>query len=703
MSRFAAHFLRGIDETMLRVGIDVGGTFTDLFGWDLSAAPGEQVREAKVLSTPADPSIGVMQALEAAGIDPKDIDTIVHGTTIATNALIERRYPEPALITTRGFRDVIEIGRQRRRHLYDPYQVKTRPLIDRSRRFGVTERMDAQGNTVTPIDREESLRVIREIADLGITNIAVAFINAYRDGRHEQEMKQLILEVIPDAQIALSSETRPKMRELGRFTTTVIRAALLPAVSEYIERLEQKLAAAGSTAPLYIVKSNGGMMRGETAKERPEELIESGPAGGVAAGSYLSELLDAPSLIITDVGGTSFEASLMEDGVGLITDEYEIEWERPIITPMLDIRSIGAGGGSIAWIDDGGSLRVGPQSAGADPGPACYGRGGTKPTVTDANLVLGRIDPTLGGKFDLDLDAATEAMMSIAEALGMSVHDCAEGITEIVSENMASAIRMVSTDRGRDPRDHTLVAFGGAGGLHAHTIAQSVGINAVLVPRFAGVACAFGATTMDIRHDLEATFYSESGEVDADALNTAFALLEEQVSDLLTKDGVAAERATLERSAQMRYVGQSYDVSTPVPSGTLTVDSIAEIAAAFHKVHEREYGVYSESFGVAFVTLRVTGVGATEKPDPEAFTAAMHHVHEGNGGGDSIKQRRKAYFNGTHHDVEIHDVKRLSVEQIVRGPAIIEQQDGVIVLPPGAVGRADRYENVLITTEEALA
>jgi len=685
---------------MLRVGIDVGGTFTDLFAWD---AEGRRVREAKVLSTPSDPSIGVMDAVAAAGISADEIDTIIHGTTIATNALIERRYSEPALITTRGFRDVIEIGRQRRSHLYDPYQVKTAPLIARSRRFEIGERMDAQGNTVAPVERDEALRVVEQIASLGISNVAVAFINSYRSGRHEQEMAALIREVIPDAQIALSSETRPKMRELGRFTTTVIRAALLPSVSAYIDRLEEKLDAYGAQAPLYIVKSNGGMMSAATAKERPEELIQSGPAGGVAAGGYLSDLLDAPSLIVTDVGGTSFEASLMENGKGLVTDEYEIEWERPLITPMLDIRSIGAGGGSIVWIDDGGSLRVGPQSAGADPGPACYGRGGTTPTVTDANLVLGRIDPTLGGKFDLDLDAAVTAITSVAEPLGMSLHDCAEGVTKILSENMASAVRMVSTDRGRDPRDSTLVAFGGAGALHAYTIAQSVGIEKVLVPRFAGVACAFGATTMDIRHDLEATFFAQTTEVDVAALNGAYSDLERQVIELLEQDGVASNASALERTALMRYVGQTYDIPTPVPAGELSSETVADVALAFTGVHQREYGVSSEAFDVAFVTLRVTGVGATAKPNAEAFREALVSSSSETNVAGSLKERRQAYFDGRHHDIEVHDVTKLSIDQVVRGPAVIEQQDGVIVLPPGAIGRADEYENVLITTDEAIA
>lgn len=687
---------------MLQVGVDIGGTFTDLFAWDESATGSERVREAKVLSTPNDLSVGVMQALETAGIDPKEIKAIIHGTTIATNALIERNYPEPALVTTQGFRDVLEIGRQRRQQLYNPYQVKPRPLISRSQRFTVTEKMGADGATVKPLDCAEARRAAERIAELGIGNVAIAFINAYRDGRHEQEMREIILETVPDAEVALSSETSPKMRELGRFTTTAIRAALLPVVGDYMFRLESKLAEAGSTAPLYIVKSNGGMMSSATAKERPEELIASGPAGGVAAGSYLSALLDSPSLIVTDVGGTSFEASLLQDGLGLVTDEREIEWEKPVTKPMLDIRSIGAGGGSIAWIDEGSSLRVGPQSAGADPGPACYGRGGSRPTVTDANLVLGRIDPTLGGKFELDLDAATEAIRTVADPLGMSLLDCAEGITKIVSENMATAIRMVSTDRGRDPRDHTIAAFGGAGGLHAYAIAQAAGVNNVIVPPFSGVASAFGATTMDIRHDVENTFYAPSADVDLVELNGAFSRLESEITGLLKEEGVAPDDIKLERSAGMRYIGQSYEVTTPVPGGDLDEKTVVDITKAFNEVHELEYGVFSEAFLVAFVTLRVTGIGETRKPDSEDLAVVTIGAdNERNGG--SVKGRRKAYFEGQHHEVDVHDVMKLAVDQRIPGPAIIEQPDGVIVLPPGAVARTDQYDNVMIVTQEETA
>lgn len=681
---------------MLRVGIDVGGTFTDLFAWEHGADGGASVREAKVLTTPLDPSDGVMEALRVAGIDAAEIDTIIHGTTIGTNALLEHRFPEPALITTPGFRDVLEIGRQRRKHLYDPYQVKPRPLIARSRRFTVPERMGADGVTVEPVDRDATRRLAERLAELEVRSVAIAFINAYRDGRHEQEVAEIVREVLPEAELALSSETRPKMRELGRFTTTAVRAALLPVVGDYLGRLERKLTDAGSTARLFIVKSNGGMMSVATARERPEELIESGPAGGVAAGSYLSQLLERDQLIVTDVGGTSFEASLLEDGTGLVTDEYEIEWEHPLVTPMLDIRSIGAGGGSIAWIDDGGSLRVGPQSAGAAPGPACYGLGGTAPTVTDANLVLGRIDPTLGGKMQLDAEASIRAIATVAEPLGMEVLDCAEGIARIVSENMATAIRMVSTDRGRDPRDHVMIACGGAGGLNAFDIASAVGIDDVVVPRFSGVACAFGATTMDVRHDVEATFYAPAADVAVDELNRAFTDLEAKVTALLAADGVGDDRQVLERSAQMRYVGQSYEVSTPVPSGPLGPDSVEAIVAGFNAVHEREYGVANERFAVAFVTLRVSGFGVTERPDSTVLAAAMRRSRASADAGRST-ERRQMYFDGAHHDAEVHDVARLVSGQTIQGPAIIEQPDGAAVLPPGAVARIDDFDNVLVT------
>lgn len=681
---------------MFRIGVDIGGTFTDLYAWDEDNPTAAGVRTAKVLSTPHDPSVGVLDALAKADIAPSQISTFVHGTTIATNALIERKYPEPALITTAGFRDVLEIGRQRRKALYDPYQVKPKPLISRRNRYAIREKLGSQGEVVVSLDLAQLREVAEEIRDRGIKNIAVAFINSYQSGEHERLVRDVVLEFIPDAQVALSSETRPKVRELGRFTTTAIRAAMLPVVGDYMSRLEQQLADEGSTAPLYIVKSNGGMMSSTAAKERPEELIESGPAGGVAAGAYIGRLIDEPNLLVTDVGGTSYEAALLENGRGLVTDEYELEWEMPVIVPMLDIRSIGAGGGSIAWVDDGGSLRVGPQSAGSVPGPASYGRGGQQPTVTDANLVLGRISPDLGGKFTLDVEAAKIAIKTIADQLGMTIPECAEGIIKIVNEGMAGAIRMVSSDRGRDPRDHTLVAFGGAGGLHAFEVAQAAGVEKIVVPPYAGVACAFGAITMDVRHDLETTFYTNLNELDFDALNAAYAELESEARRMIVEDGADADSVTLDRFAAMRYVGQSYEVTTPIPSGLLSTDSIPEISQSFYTEHEREYGLYSTEFPMAMVNLRVTAVGLTEKPSDDSMAG---EAVAGNGEPSS----REVFFDGEFRAVPVYDTSSASAGKQIPGPAIIEQEHGVVVVPVSAKAHIDRFGHIIVEKKEQAA
>ncbi len=678
---------------MFRIGVDIGGTFTDLYALDESNPTAAGVRTAKVLSTPEDLSLGVLNALRSAGIQPNEISTIVHGTTVATNALIERKYPEPALITTAGFRDVLEIGRQRRQHLYDPYQVKPAPLISRRNRYTVTEKLGSDGAVVKPLDVADLREIAAEIKDRGIKNIAVAFINSYQNGRHERLARDILLEVIPDAAIALSCETRPKVRELGRFTTTAIRAAMLPVVGDYMTRLETKLAEEGSTASLYIVKSNGGMMSAANAKEHPEELIESGPAGGVAAGAYLSRLLDTPNLIVTDVGGTSFEAALLEDGRGLVTDEYELEWEMPVVVPMLDIRSIGAGGGSIAWIDSGGSLRVGPQSAGAVPGPACYGSGGDKPTVTDANAVLGRISPDLGGKFTLDIAAAERAIATVAEPLGLSVEECAEGILKILGENMAGAIRMVSSDRGRDPRDHLMVAFGGAGGLHAYETAKGAGVERVVVTPYAGVACAFGAITMDVRHDLESTFYHAIDGIDMTAFNKALDDLETHARELLASDGANSDTVIVDRYAAMRYIGQSYEVTTPLPSGELSEDSLETIKRSFYTAHEQEYGVYSTEFPVAVVNIRVTAVGVTSKSADDAMAGMATE-------GTAEPGRRQVFFDGKFIEVDVYDTSSTKVDARIDGPSIIEQDHGVIVVPPDARAVVDRFGNVLVESKE---
>ena len=671
---------------MWRVGIDVGGTFTDLFAWEEET---KQSVAAKVLTTKHDRALGVLQVIEQAQLPVEQIATLIHGSTTATNALIERSYPPAAMVTTEGFRDTIEIGRQRRQHLYDPYQTKPKPIIPRRHRLTVPERISAQGEVLVPLDEDAARKVAERIAELELGSVAVAFTNAYVNPSHEQRMGEILTQRLPQVYIALSSDTRPKFRELGRFVTTAIRAVLLPVMSAYFERLEARLRERGFRGSVFIIKSNGGMMGVELAKQRPEELIESGPAGGVAYASYLSARSGFARVIHTDMGGTSFDASIVEDGQGLITHEYELEWEVPLITPMLDIRSVGAGGGSIAWVDQGGSLRVGPQSAGAEPGPACYGRGGRAATVSDANLLLGRLEPTLGGKLTLDRQAAEEAVSQVASQVGLDTLRAAEGLIHITCENMAQAIKMVLIDRGRDPRDFVLISFGGAGPMHACFIARSLNIPQVVVPAYAGVASAFGATAMDIRHDLETFFYSPVAGVDRVRLNQLYERLEEQGRALLAREALAWERVSVSRSAQMRYIGQSYEVETPVPLGQLSAAALPQIVQSFHHAHEREYGVASEQFAPAFVSLGVTVVGHNpEPPTVETSTAT---------GLDPRKGERRVYFAGQWLLTPVYNGQLLTQGFTLRGPAIVEYTHSCAVLPPDTTAVVDQLDNLVIS------
>ena len=675
-----------------RIGIDVGGTFTDLFAVNEETS---ETRTAKVLGTKHRLVESVLGALRQTGIKPALVAEIVHGSTTATNALIERTFPPAAMITTEGFRDTIEIGRQRRERLYDPYQVKERPLIPRRMRFTLNERMSAQGEIVRPFDEKVAREVIAEALGQGAETIAVCFINAYVDGRHERRVRELIHEAAPNVRVAISSETRPQFRELGRFMTTVVRAVLLPVMAGYLQDLEQELTRWGFKGSLLIIKSNGGVMGVASAIERPEELIESGPAGGVAYASALSRSMrEAAQVIHTDMGGTSFDVAVVEDGEGLVTNSYELRWEMPIITPMLDIRSIGAGGGSIAWIDEGGSLRVGPRSAGSDPGPACYGKGAKDATVTDANLLLGRLEPTLGGKMVLDRDAAHRAVAEIGRRVGLEPIAAAEGIVSICTENMAQAIRLALAERGRDPRDFALASSGGAGAMHACWIARSLGIPTVIVPAYAGVASAYGATRMDLRYDLERFFYSPLAETSPEDLERRYRALEEEGRALLSREGIALAAVRLKRTAQMRYVGQSYEVLTPIPDRVgATLD---EVRANFHKSHLREYGVASEEFEPAFVSLGVTALGVVAGHGVRDLQAVPASARKGDTG-NVIKGERDVIFDGKAIRTALYDAAALRPGRRIEGPAIVEHEHSCTALAPASSAMVDAEGNLSIT------
>ncbi len=674
---------------MWHVGIDVGGTFTDLF------ASNEETTEtitAKVLTTPKDRSIGVMKALESANIKPADIRVLVHGTTTATNALVERSYPPIAMITTEGFRDVIEIGRQRRQHLFDLRQKRPQPMVSRRLRYTVACRLSAKGEDIQPFDVAEARNVAREIKRLAIKSVAICFINSYVDNRHEAQMRDILLQEHPDCHVALSSETVKKFREHGRFSTTVIRAALLPVMTRYFDRLTNELNSNGFAGSLLAIKSNGGMMGVDLAIERPEELVESGPAGGVAYARYLSQTTDFSNIIHTDMGGTTFDASIVDQGEGLITHDYQLEWEIPIAIPMLDIRSVGAGGGSIAWIDTGGSLRVGPQSTGSDPGPACYGRGGEEATVTDANFMLGRLDATLGGKMALDAEASTRAVAKIGQQLGLDPLAAAEAIILITCENMAQAIKLLLTDRGRDPRDFVLSSSGGAGPMHACFIARAMNIPRIIVPSHAGVASACGAISMDIRHDLDAFYYAPLAEADFNQLNQLYASLERQGRDLLSLDGIDEDRITVSRHAQIRYIGQLWEILTPIGDGELSAGGAQEISDAFHAAHDAEHGVKSPTFPVELVSIGLTASGEFMQSLSDAAPSAS--------AGHSEAGTRPVYFSGAWRDVAIYAGEALEVGATITGPAIVDYQHSETVLPPDTHATIDANRNLMITLDE---
>lgn len=670
---------------MWRVGIDVGGTFTDLFAWEES---GSRQLTSKVLTTKHDRAVGVLNAIREAGITPGEISHLMHGTTTATNALITRDYPEAAMITTDGFRDTIEIGRQHREALYDPYQRKPKPLIKRRFRYTINERMSMKGQVVRALQRDDALAIAAKIKMADIKSVAIAFINSYVNAAHETQMRDIVLEVNPGIYCVTSADTRPVFREHGRFATTAIRAATMPVMERYFNRLETSLKEAGFAGRLMILKSSGGITGVDYAKQHPEELIESGPAGGVAYAAYLSQLKgDCPNIIHTDVGGTSFDVSIVENGKGLVTRDHEIEWEIPVIVPMLDIHSVGAGGGSIGWVDEGGSLRVGPHSAGSEPGPVCYGGGGTLPTITDANLLLGRIEPTLGGKMKLDHAGAAAAMERLAAEFGLSAIETADGMIRIGCENMAQAVKKVIVARGRDPRDFILASFGGAGAMHACFVADSMNIPRIIVPREAGVASAFGATAMDLRHDLEAFYFSPVASAEIDTINGMYEQLEKDAVGLLEADGVKAADVLLSRSAQMRYVGQSYEVETPMPAGRLTAHDLPVIAVNFHQCHELEFGVSSDDFAPAIVSLGVTAVGKTARPPARTLTST---------GREPIKGRRPVYFDRAWHESNIYDGHALGAGARVQGPCIVEFEHACAVLPPNASGTVDDYGNMMI-------
>jgi N-methylhydantoinase A len=691
-----------------RLGIDVGGTFTD--GILINEQTGE-TRIAKVPSTPKDPSIGFLNAVERilrdADIDTDEVSYLVHGTTVATNAIIEGKLAPTGFITTEGFRDMLEIQRQIRPSLYDLLFEKPRPLVPRYLCFGIPERLDATGKVLTPLDEQAVALAAEQLKKEGVDAVAVCFLHAFVNAAHEQRTRDILLDVFPEAVVSLSSEVAPEFREYFRASTTIINAGVRPIVERYLSNIEQRLRAAGLKGELLIMQSSGGVLTFEAAHSKPVFMVESGPAAGVIVSSHLGQVLGFDNIISFDMGGTTAKAGLVEHGTPKITKEYEVgtaaRAERgakgagyPIRTPVIDLVEIGAGGGSIAWVDPGGALRVGPHSAGADPAPACYQQGGTEPTITDANLVLHRLDPDhfLGGEMRLDEEAAYRAIKEkCADPLGLDVVEAALGIVEIANTAMVNAVRRISLQRGHDPRDFVLVAFGGAGPLHANRLAVELEIPTVLVPMSPGTTSAMGLLVTDLKHDYSTTLIQRTDSLNAAMVNRIYREMEAQGEKALLGEGMGRERIGFERKVEMRYVGQSYELAIPLDEGNVE-NSLDKMLQQFHEEHERTYGFAAPAEPVEFVTLRLTAVGSIAKPK-------LRELPERGGNVDAARRAvRQVYFAevGDFVDCPSYDRYRLTAGSVIEGPAIVEEMDSTTVIHPGFHAEVDRYGNLLIRT-----
>jgi N-methylhydantoinase A len=669
----------------MKVGIDVGGTFTDLFAFGADG----RVVTSKVPSTPPEFSEGVLAALAAAAIAPADIETLVHGSTIATNAVIERRLPATAFLTTEGFRDLVQIGRYHRPRLYDPYGRKPPPLIPRRAIFEVAERIGSRGEVVRALDEAALRQVAATLRDTGFAAIGIGFLNAYANPAHERRARELLADELPGVPIALSTDISPKVGALGRFATTMLSAALRPVAGDYVETLSARLQQQGFEGALWFIISSGGVMAAREVDRRPEHLFVSGPAGGVQGAIEIGRSIGASHLITMDMGGTSCDVAMIEGDRPFITTGYEIDFDLPLVIPTIDIRTIGAGGGSIAAVDPGGVLQVGPRSAGAVPGPACYGRGGHEPTVTDADLVLGYLDPGhfLGGEMPLDREAAEGALGRLGGQLGLDPVAAAVGVVRVVNEHMAAAIREVSIDRGRDPRDFTLLSFGGAGPVHALAVAEIISIPRVVIPPEPEVLSAFGATALDVTHDAEATLYVELGNADAAMIEERFRVLERLARGALAEQGIAPATCALSRVAEMRYVGQTYEVPVDVPADLTVTGALAALQTSFHAEHASRYGVSDPDSPVALVNLRATAVGTTAKPPTRHGFAPGTTV--------GATRRRVYVVEVGWEEVSVYQRRDLPAGWTLAGPAIVEQRGSTTVLPSGWVVTVDEVANLV--------
>ena len=682
-----------------RVGVDSGGTFTDICLFDEESGA---IAVWKVPSTPDDPSRGIAGGVEDAirrfcpdaGEKPASVIRYFgHGTTVATNALIQHRGTTVGLITTAGFRDLLEIGRQKRPSLYDLFADKPQTLIPRHLRMEVAERVRHTGEVETPLDADAVRAAARKLGEAGVGAVAICFLYSFVNPEHERAAKAIVEAELPGAFICASHEIAPEFREFERLSTAVVNAYLGPVMHRYIGRLALRLKALGLGVAPHLTQSNGGVIGFEAAAAKPVRTVLSGPSTGVVGAQAIGRLAGFEDIITFDMGGTSTDVALLKSGQAKLASEAIVHGY-PLKAPMLDIHTVGAGGGSIAYVDSGGHLKVGPQSAGADPGPVCYGRGATEPAVTDANVVLGTLNPVhlLGGRMAVRRDLAEQAIGALAERLGLTAMDTAQGIISVVTANMMRAIRVISVQRGHDPRDYALMAFGGAGPLHAARLARELEIRRVIVPRNPGILCAMGLLLTDLRADFAATRLLPLAPDSLSGIASAFAMIGAQAEDWFEAEAIPAETRRVVRTVDMRYAGQNYELAIPLPDGPVGPGTLAILANGFEDAHRRLYGFTADGEAVQFVTFRIEAAGLVPKA---AFTAKPAAGADASG---ALREHRQVWFpeSGGFVSCPVYERERLWHGNCFEGPAIIEQMDSTTVVLPGMTARIDAYDNLIL-------
>jgi len=673
----------------MRVASDIGGTFTDLVYLDEGTG---EVGVAKASTTPADFAEGVIETLRKAHLKVPATQFFVHGSTIIINALTERKGAKTALITTKGFRDVLEIGRANRPDIYNMYYTKPKPFVPRYLRFEVAERVNYKGQELEPLHEEDVQQAVERCRAEGVQAIAVCFLHSYANPSHEVQCGEIINQIAPDIPVTLSHQVTQEWREYERTNTAVVNSYVLPIARYYLDKLEQDLAGLGMSKVYHVMQSNGGNATFDKGKQAPVNLVESGPVAGVIGAAVIGELIGEPNVISLDIGGTTAKTSLVENGTPKITTEYKIEYRRnfagyPILAPTVDIVEIGAGGGSIAWVDKAGALRVGPVSAGADPGPACYGWGGTQPTVTDANVVAGRINPNyfLGGEIPLDVEKARRALQPIADAFGISTEQAAMGVIRLADANMVNALKLVSVRRGYDPRDFVLIAFGGGGAMHAAALMRELRVKKVIIPTQPAVFSAWGMLMTDLRQDYIRTFIARTDQVRPEALSAIFGEMEAQAAQDLAAQHVTSANMVFQRFADMRYLGQEHTVKVPLPPGTITADKLPEINERFHQLHEHTYTFRLES-PVELVNYHLTALGRVKKPALKRLDGQSGSAE------DALKGERRVNFDELgFHQSRIYERDRLPVGVTLPGPLVIEEPAATTVVFPDQRVTKDEY------------